>query len=97
MDDALLYELCGEIRTDNQVPPYTDDVVIIRSIKRCAARLDSLRPGADFETDTKARGYLKDFVNYDMLHRGEEFLQNYGPDIRAWQLSEERGVNGDET
>lgn len=97
MDDALLYELCGEIRIDNQVPPYTDDEVIIRSIKRCAARLDSLRPGADFETDTIARGYLKDFVNYDMLHRGEEFLHNYGPDIRAWQLSEERGVNGDET
>jgi hypothetical protein len=97
MDDALLYELCGEIRIDNQVPPYTDDEVIIRSIERCAARLDSLRPGADFETDTIARGYLKDFVNYDMLHRGEEFLQNYGPDIRAWQLSEERGVDGDET
>ncbi len=96
MDDALLYELCGEIRTDNQVPPYTDDEVIIRSIKRCAARLESLRPGADFETDTVARGYLKDFVNYDMLHRSEEFLQNYGPDIRAWQLSEERGVSGDE-
>ena len=97
MDDALLYELCGEIRIDNRVPPYTDDEVIIRSIKRCAARLDSLRPGADFETDTIARGYLKDFVNYDMLHRGEEFLQNYGPDIRAWQLSEEREVAGDET
>lgn len=97
MDDALLYELCGEIRIDNQVPPYTDDEVIIRSIKRCAARLDSLRPGANFETDTIARGYLKDFVNYDMLHRVEEFLQNYGPDIRAWQLSEERGVSGDET
>jgi len=97
MDNALLYELCGEIRTDNQVPPYTDDEVIIRSIKRCAARLESLRPGADFETDIMARGYLKDFVNYDMLHRGEEFLQNYGPDIRAWQLSEERGVSGDET
>ena len=97
MDNALLYELCGEIRIDNQVPPYTDDEVIIRSINRCAARLDSLRPGADFETDTVARGYLKDFVNYDMLHRGEEFLQNYGPDIRAWQLSEEREVAGDET
>ena len=97
MDNALLYELCGEIRIDNQVPPYTDDEVIIRSIKRCAARLESLRPGADFETDIMARGYLKDFVNYDMLHRGEEFLQNYGPDIRAWQLSEERGVSGDET
>lgn len=97
MDDALLYELCGEIRIDNQVPPYTDDEVIIRSIKRCAARLDALRPGVDFETDIIARGYLKDFVNYDMLHRGEEFLQNYGPDIRAWQLSEERGVDGDET
>jgi len=35
------------------------------------------------------RGFLKDFVYYDMVHRFEEFLQNYGPDIRAWQLSEE--------
>lgn len=96
MEDALLYELCEEIRQDNQVPPYTDDEIIMRSIRRCAARLDSLRPGADFETDTIARGYLKDFVNYDMLHRGEEFLQNYRPDILAWQLSEESGVTGDE-
>jgi hypothetical protein len=35
------------------------------------------------------RGHLKEYVYYDMVHRGEEFLQNYGPDIRAWQLSEE--------
>ena len=48
-----------------------------------------LKPGTDFETDLLGRGFLKDFVNYDMVHRFEEFLQNYGPDIRAWQLSEE--------
>ena len=47
-----------------------------------------LGPGADFENDALGRSYLKDFVYYDMVHRYEEFLQNYGPDIRAWQLSE---------
>lgn len=89
MTNALLTALCAEIRTDNQVPPYTPDAIIQRSIQRCAARLEQLRPGADFDTDLVARGYLKEFVNYDMLHRGEEFMKNYGPDVLAWQLSEE--------
>ena len=40
------------------------------------------------QNDALGRSYLKDFVYYDMVHRYEEFLQNYGPDIRAWQLSE---------
>lgn len=88
MNEELLAALCGEIRADNQIPPYTDDDVIARSIYKCAARLESLKPGADFTTDTLGRAYLKDFVYYDMVHRYEEFLQNYGPDIRAWQLSE---------
>lgn len=91
----LIEDLCEEIRADNQVPPYTSDEVIQRSIQRCMTRLDSLKPGADFASDLLARGYLKDFVNYDMLHRGEEFLQNYAADILAWQLSEE--VEEDET
>lgn len=81
--------LAEEIRADNQVPPYTPDEVIIRSIQKCEQRLDMLKPGADFEEDPLSRSLLKDFVYYDMVHRFEEFLQNYGPDIRAWQLSEE--------
>lgn len=81
--------LAEEIRVDNQVPPYTPDEVIINSILKCEKRLDMLKPGADFETDPLGRGLLKDFVYYDMVHRFEEFLVNYGPDIRAWQLSEE--------
>ena len=48
-----------------------------------------LKPGADFVDDPISRGLLKDFVYYDMVHRFEEFLVNYGPDIRSWQLSEE--------
>ena len=88
MTAEQLTALCGEIRADNQIPPYTPDEVIERSIRKCAARLESLKPSADFEADTLGRGYLKDFVYYDMVHRHEEFLQNYGPDIRAWQLSE---------
>lgn len=81
--------LAEEIRADNQVPPYTSDNVIINSIVKCEMRLNMLRPDADFVTDPLSRGLLKDFVYYDMVHRFEEFLQNYGPDIRAWQLSEE--------
>ena len=81
--------LAEEIRADNQVPPYTSDNVIINSIVKCERRLNMLRPGADFVDDPLSRGLLKDFVYYDMVHRFEEFLQNYGPDIRAWQLSEE--------
>jgi hypothetical protein len=81
--------LAEEIRADNQVPPYTSDNVIIDSIVKCERRLDMLKPGADFVTDPLSRGLLKDFVYYDMVHRFEEFLVNYGPDIRAWQLSEE--------
>lgn len=81
--------LAEEIRADNQVPPYTSDNVIINSIVKCEMRLNMLRHGADFVTDPLSRGLLKDFVYYDMVHRFEEFLQNYGPDIRAWQLSEE--------
>ena len=81
--------LAEEIRADNQIPPYTPDDVIIRSIQRCEQRLDSLKPGADFETDLVGRGLLKDAVYYDMVHRFEEFAQNYGPDLRSWQLSEE--------
>ena len=81
--------LAEEIRADNQVPPYTSDNVIINSIVKCEMRLNMLRPGADLFTDPMSRGLLKDFVYYDMVHRFEEFLVNYGPDIRAWQLSEE--------
>ena len=89
MTEEFLALIVGEIREDYQIPPYTDDYVIMRSVEKCAARLESLRPGADFENDALGRSYLKDFVYYDMVHRYEEFLQNYGPDIRAWQLSEE--------
>ena len=89
MTNAQHAILAEEIRADNQVPPYTPDNVIIDSIAKCERRLDMLKPGTDFVTDPLSRGLLKDFVYYDMVHRFEEFLQNYGPDVRAWQLSEE--------
>lgn len=95
MEAALITTLCEEIRADFQIPPYTPDEVIQRAVQRCAARLDSLKPGVDFETDTVGRGLLGNYVYYDMVHRAEEFLQNYGTDIRSWQLSEE--VEDDET
>lgn len=99
MTEAEVAALTAEIRADYQIPPYTPDEIIARSINRCAARLESLRRAVDFETDLVGRGYLKDFVYYDMMHRPEEFLTNYGPDIRAWQLGEELGeeTDGDES
>ena len=89
MTSEQYYILAEEIRADNQVPPYTSDEVIINSIMKCERRLDMLKPGADFVDDPLSRGLLKDFVYYDMVHRFEEFLVNYGADIRSWQLSEE--------
>ena len=89
MTNEQYYILAEEIRADNQVPPYTSDNVIIDSIAKCEQRLNMLKPGTDFVADPLSCGLLKDFVYYDMVHRFEEFLVNYGPDIRAWQLSEE--------
>ena len=88
MTETEIKTLADEIREDNQVPPFTPDDVIRRSILKCAARLEALRPNADFIADKLGRGYLKDYVYSDMVHRAEEFMQNYGPDIRAWQLEE---------
>lgn len=95
MENALLTTLCEEIRADFQIPPYTPDEIIERAVRRCAARLESLKPGVNFETDTIGRGLLGNYVYYDMMHRAEEFLLNFGPDVRSWQLSEE--VETDET
>ena len=48
MTSEQYYILAEEIRADNQVPPYTNDEVIINSIMKCERRLDMLKPGADF-------------------------------------------------
>ena len=95
MDANALEILTEEMRADYQIPPYTPDEVVERALQSCAARLSSLRPGANFEDDLLARSYVKAYAYYELTHRRDEFLQNYGPDIRAWQLSEE--VEEDET
>ena len=76
MTDTQYEILAGEIRADNQVPPYTPNNVIIDSIIKCERRLNMLRPGAESENDPFSRGLLNDFAYYDMVHRFEEFLQN---------------------
>ena len=95
METSVVNALIAEIRADYQIPPYTPDEVIGRAVQRCAARLGSLRKATDFEGDLIGRGYLKDFVYYDLNHRVEEFMANYGPDIRAWMLQEEIGEVAD--
>lgn len=89
MTNEQLTAIREEIRADFQIPPYTPDAIIERAVQRCAARLESLKPGADFGTDTIGRGLLGNFVYYDLVHRYEEFLVNFGPDIRSWQLGGE--------
>lgn len=80
--------LAEEIRADFQIPPYTPDEVIERAVQRCAARLENLKPGVDFDTDQVGRQLLGNYVYYDLMHRAEEFMVNFGPDVRSWQLSE---------
>ena len=89
MGTEMLLAIAEELKTDYQIPPYVPDEVVERAVQFCAARLCNLKPGADFEKDIIGRAYLKSYSYYELMHRGEEFLQNYGPDIRAWQLSEE--------
>lgn len=89
MNDAQLEIFVSEFRDDFQIPPYYDDAVITRAVKRCMARLVDLRGDADFETDQVGRGLLQNYTYYALNHRDEEFLQNYGPDVRSWQLSAE--------
>ena len=77
----------SEFREDFQIPPYYEDAVIRRAAQRCEARLLDLKEDAEFETDLIGRGLLQNYVYYALNHRDEEFLQNYGPDVRSWQLS----------
>ena len=79
----------SEFREDFQIPPYYDDAVIRRAAQRCEARLTDLKEDAEFVTDLIGRGLLQNYAYYALNHRDEEFLQNYGPDIRSWQLSAE--------
>lgn len=87
MTDSQMTIFVSEFRADFQIPPYYDDAVITRAVQRCAARLLDLKENADFQTDLIGRGLLQNYTYYAMNHRDEEFLQNYGPDIRSWQLS----------
>lgn len=88
MDNVQIELMAIEVRADFQIPPYTPDEVIERAVQRCAARLESLKPGVDFDTDMVGRQLLGNYAYYDLMHRAEEFMVNFGPDVRSWQLSE---------
>ena len=89
MTNEQITALIAEIREDFQIPPYFEDNVIERAVRRCTARLTDLKEDADFQTDLVGRGLLGNYVYYALNHRDEEFMQCYGPDIRSWQLSAE--------
>lgn len=89
MTDAQMTTFIAEFRDDFQIPPYIDDAVIRRAALRCEARLTDLKEDAEFVADLIGRGLLENYTYYALNHREEEFLQNYGPDVRSWQLSAE--------
>lgn len=84
-------ELVKVIREDYQLPPYLSDDTVKRSLIRAYNFLLPLNPDADFFS-SPARDLLLNGAYYDIQHKFNEFAENYGPDIRHWQLNTE--VNG---
>lgn len=83
-------DLIAEVREDYQLPPYLSDATVKRSLNRAYEFLRPLVPDADF-TQNPAKGLLLNGAYYDIQHKFNEFAENYGPDIRHWQLNTEVG------
>lgn len=81
-------DLITEFREDYQLPPYLSDDTVKRSLNRAYNFLLPLKPDADF-TANPAKGLLLNGAYYDIQHKFNEFADNYGPDIRHWQLNAE--------
>lgn len=89
MTDEEMTVLVTEFREDFQIPPYYPDDVLTRAVKLCAARLTGLKSDADFVNDLEGRGLLKNYAYYEIYHNADEFMKNYGQDVRTWQLNAE--------
>ena len=88
-------ELIQEIREEYQIPPYFSDFGLLNYVKEGMAKLESLNPGCNLESDCEYRGLLKMYVYYAYHHKQDEWRKNYGPDILSWQLKSE--VKGNAT
>lgn len=89
MTDDELTALVSEFREDFQIPPYYADAVLKRAVQLCVARLTGLKSDADFVNDLEGRGLLKNYAYYELYHNSDEFMTNYGTDVRTWQLNAE--------
>ena len=89
MTDEEMAVLVTEFREDFQIPPYYPEYVLKRALQLCAARLTGLKRDADFVRDLVGRGPLKNHAYYEFYHNADEFMKNYGPDVRTWQLNAE--------
>lgn len=81
--------LVQEVRWEFQIPPYFPDEALERYLKEGKARLDSLNPGRDIETDLTFRMLLKNYAYYAYHHKVNEWEQNYANLILNWQLGSE--------
>lgn len=85
----LISELVSEVREEFQIPPYFSDQAIENYIKEGKARLDTLNPERDLETDQTFRMLLKNYVYYAYHHKVNEWEENYASLILSWRMGSE--------
>ena len=85
MNEEIIYE----IRKEFQIPPFFNDEQLMNYVKEGKARLDSLNPGRDPDTDLTFRSLLKNYVYYAYQHRIDDWERNYQSLILSWQMGSE--------
>lgn len=85
MDERIIYE----IREEFQIPSFFEDEQLMNYVKEGKARLDTLNPGRDPDTDLIFRSLLKNYVYYAYQHRIDDWERNYQSLILSWQMGSE--------
>ena len=85
MNEEIIYE----IRKEFQIPPFFNDEQLMNYVKEGKARLDSLNPGRNPDTDLTFRSLLKNYVYYAYQHRIDDWERNYQSLILSWQMGSE--------
>ena len=83
-----MQELIANIREEFQIPPFFPDEGLIRYAEEGKARLISLNPVADLNTDPTFKMLLKNYVNYAYHHQVDLWEKNYNSVILSWMLLE---------
>lgn len=89
MNEELMEKLIDEIRNEFQIPPFFEDKYLSNYVNEGKARLDTLNPGRDLETDLVFRSLLKNYVYYAYHHRIDDWERNYQSLILSWQMGSE--------